>query len=64
MHPLFIRDSFKLVDSEIPSVKDVWKWIVGSQFGKNTNSSFMPYSDFQINITIFYPDTAKECLPL
>lgn len=61
---LFIRDSYKLAESEMPSVKDVWKWIVGSQFGKITNSNFTPDSDFQIIVSVSYPYTVKECLPL
>lgn len=57
-------DSYNVAESEIPSVKDVWKWVVGSQFGEITHSNFTPYSDFQISISVTYPDCAKECLPL
>lgn len=57
-------NSYTVSEPEIPSVKEVWKWIVGSALGKATNGDFKPYSDFQISVTVIYPDLAKECLPL
>ncbi|CAL1296093.1 unnamed protein product [Larinioides sclopetarius] len=52
------------IDENIPSVKDICKWVIGSQYGNLTNTGFTPSSDFQILISSTYPDTVKECFVL
>lgn len=48
-------------EDSVPSVKEVWKWIVGSAFGKSVQADFSPQSDFQISVSALYPETAEEC---
>ncbi|XP_035217869.1 tRNA pseudouridine synthase Pus10-like [Stegodyphus dumicola] len=59
-----LKDLYTILCCEIPSVKDVWKWVIGSQIGKITKTDFTPYSNFQISLSVTYPDTAKECFKL
>ncbi|GFR02467.1 tRNA pseudouridine synthase Pus10 [Trichonephila clavata] len=59
-----LGDSYSFDEEEIPSVKDICKWVIGSQYGKLTNSDFTPDSDFQILISSVYSETIKECAVL
>lgn len=59
-----LGDTYTFIKSDIPTAKDVWKWVVGSQFGETSGADFTPFSNFQISISITYPHTVKECLKL
>ncbi|GIY95708.1 tRNA pseudouridine synthase Pus10 [Caerostris extrusa] len=59
-----LGESYSFRAENIPSVKDICKWVIGSQYGRLTNTDFTPNSDFQIFISSTYPDTVKECFPL
>ncbi|KAG8192038.1 hypothetical protein JTE90_025304 [Oedothorax gibbosus] len=65
---LYLKDkfgeSYDSKESDIPSVKDICKWVIGSKYGKLTSTEFTPDSDFQIYISSLYPETVKECLVL
>lgn len=61
-----LREKFKAVyesvtESDIPRVKDVWKWTAGPLLGDSLGVPFDQKSNFDIAITFNYPKTFKEC---
>ncbi|XP_023235051.1 putative tRNA pseudouridine synthase Pus10 [Centruroides sculpturatus] len=46
---------------DLPTVKDVWKWVIGSQLGKSFQAEFNPDSSFQIAVSIQHTHVKEEC---
>ncbi|KAK3581423.1 hypothetical protein CHS0354_016285 [Potamilus streckersoni] len=63
---LFLKDTHKSVyedkeDTDIPSIKDVWKWRNGPVLGQVLGASFDQKSQFDILLNFLYPESDREC---
>ncbi|XP_015922078.1 tRNA pseudouridine synthase Pus10 [Parasteatoda tepidariorum] len=56
-----IGDCFTFGSNDIPTVKDICKWVIGSMYGEMTEREFTPFSEFQIFLSASYPQTVTEC---
>ncbi|KAK3093377.1 hypothetical protein FSP39_014750 [Pinctada imbricata] len=49
------------VVTDLPSIKDVWKWKIGPTLSKHLDVTFDAKSSFDIAMIFEYPDSDKEC---
>lgn len=66
---LYLQEKHQLVYGnvnieDLPTSKDVWKWVIGSQLGKNFQAEFSPSSSFQIAVNIQHTYIEQECQAL
>lgn len=51
----------EVLDSELLSVKEAWKYLVGGPFGTHFGAEFDTASSFQVSVTLPAPNAEAEC---